>query len=62
MYSTILPACAKMDPRITSPKCFYSDVDAGVLVMENLKVSGYDIADKAKGESREKTDASPYGI
>jgi hypothetical protein len=49
MYSIILPALSAMDPTITAPKCYYADDEAGVIIMENLKISGFDIADKTKG-------------
>ncbi len=31
------------------PDCYLADLDEGVIVFENLKLSGFDIRDKAKG-------------
>ena len=34
---------------VASPICYFADVEKGVMIMENLKKSGYVIQDKAKG-------------
>ena len=48
MYGTILPALQELDPIVSVPKAFYADDT--LIVMENLRVKGFDIANWEQGE------------
>ena len=53
-YSKLKPAIDKKlkDPEnhsIPAPQCYFANEEAGVIVMENLKLEGYTIMNKADG-------------
>ena len=50
MYSDIIPRLQKLEPKLSAPKTFFSDIEEGVMMMENLKTMGFYIIDKQKGE------------
>ena len=50
MYADLVPRMQQMEPRVSAPRTFFADSEAGVLMMENLKKLGYYIPeDKVKG-------------
>ena len=55
MYQRLLPALAKIEEKnqlttkLSAPASFYGNSGEGVLVMEDLRVLGYYLVDKAKG-------------
>ena len=48
MYTSLLP---RLDPAggLLAPGCFHADPEAGVIVMEDMRVKGWKMMDKKKG-------------
>ena len=56
-YTEILPCLHNLDSGISFPKIFFGDYkDKGLLIMEDLKESGYCLGDKMKGTLINKTE------
>ena len=50
VYTEILPCLQMLDRQISFPRTFFGDYkDKGLLIMEDLKESGYFLGDKMKG-------------
>ena len=45
----------ELDPLFPTAECYFSDPSLGVIVMENLKLEGYQIGDKTKGKNESGT-------
>ncbi len=52
-YTRILPELRKFDNIISVPKCYYSNLKEGVIILENLKIPGFEMMDKTKGKLHE---------